>query len=143
MTSGDPMAGDRVTADDTVSGYRSHAHAYAQSGNTEKAVTGCHLSPAQPEGAVTGSGPAGIAAADRWGPFADGLDTAERVARLRSMRAIVHLTTGPRGDALARELRLAERDPARLPAAVAALDALAALDRRHVLASFARLLRTD
>lgn len=84
-----------------------------------------------------------IAAADRFGPFADGLDPAERLARLQAMRAIVHLTTGPRGDALAHELRLAERDPDRLPAAVAALDALAALDRRHVLASFARLHRTD
>ena len=46
-------------------------------------------------------------------------------------------------DELARELRLAEQDLAHLPAAVAALDRLAALDRRHVLASFARLLRTD
>ncbi|CAA2161169.1 hypothetical protein MBRA_06329 [Methylobacterium brachiatum] len=81
-----------------------------------------------------------IPAADRFGPFADSLDPAERLARLRSMRAIVHLTTGPRGDDLARELRLAEQDLAHLPAAVAAL---AALDRRHVLASFARLLRTD
>lgn len=84
-----------------------------------------------------------ISPADRWGPFADGLDPAERIARLRSMRAIVHLTTGPRGDELARELRLAEQDLAHLPAAVAALDRLAALDRRHVLASFARLLRAD
>ena len=84
-----------------------------------------------------------IASRNRFGPFADGLDPAERLARLRSMRAIVHLTTGPRGDALARKLHLAERDPAHLPDAVAALDALAALDRRHVLASFARLCRTD
>ena len=84
-----------------------------------------------------------ISSADRFGPFADGIDAAERLARLRSMRAIVNLATGPRGEALARELYRAERDPARLPAAVAALDALAALDRRHVLASFARLHRTD
>ncbi|WP_342111262.1 hypothetical protein [Methylobacterium sp. SI9] len=84
-----------------------------------------------------------IAAADRFGPFADGLDPAERLARLRSMRAIVNLTTGPRGETLARALHRAERDPVHLPAAVAALDALAALDRRHVLASFARLHRTD
>jgi hypothetical protein len=84
-----------------------------------------------------------ISAADQWGPFADGLDPAERLARLRSMRAITHLCCGPRGDDLARELRLAERDSSRLPAAVAALDRLAALDRRHVLASFARLYRAN
>ena len=87
-----------------------------------------------------------IASRDRFGPFADGLDPAERLARLRSMRAITNLCCGPRGEALARALNLAERDPAHLPAAVAALDALAALaalDRRHVLASFARLYRTD
>ncbi|MCJ2060670.1 hypothetical protein MKL09_29640 [Methylobacterium sp. J-048] len=78
-----------------------------------------------------------IPAADAWGPFRPDLDPAERLAQLRSMRAIVHLTTGPRGDALARELRLAEQDLAHLPAAVAALD------RRHALASFARLYRTD
>lgn len=84
-----------------------------------------------------------LAAADRFGPFADSLDPAERLARLRSMRAITNLCCGPRGEGLARALHLAERDAAHLPAAVAALDALAALDRRHVLASFARLYRTD
>lgn len=82
-----------------------------------------------------------ILSADRWGPFATDIDPAERLARLRSMRAIVHLCAGPRGDALARELRLAERDAARLTAALAELSRLAALDRRHILASFARLYR--
>ena len=84
-----------------------------------------------------------IPPADRFGPFADGLEPAERLARLRSMRAIYHMATGPRGDALARELRLAERYADRLPAALAAFGGLAALDRRHVLASFARLYRAD
>lgn len=83
-----------------------------------------------------------ISSGDRWGPFSDAIDAAERVARLRSLRAIVHLTTGPRGDALAQALRRSEGDPDHLPAALGALAALAPIDRRHVLASFARLHRS-
>lgn len=80
-----------------------------------------------------------IAPMDRWGPFADGIDNAERLARLRALRAITHLCAGPRGDRLAAELRRAEGDVSRLPTALAEIAALAALDRRQVLASFARL----
>lgn len=83
-----------------------------------------------------------IASADRFGPWSDRIDAAERLARLRSMRAIVRLTTGPRGDRLASELHQAERDAARLPAALAALDALAPIDRRQVLTTFAQLHRS-
>ncbi|GJE29532.1 hypothetical protein [Methylobacterium organophilum] len=83
-----------------------------------------------------------IAPADRFGPWAPDLDHAERLARLRSLRAITHLCTGSRGDRLAAELRQAEQDAARLPAALNELNALAALDRRQVLASFARLHRS-
>lgn len=83
-----------------------------------------------------------IAPADRWGPFRAEIDASERVAQLRALRTIVHLTTGPRGDALAHALHLSERDEDHLPAALAALDALAPIDRRHVLASFAHLHRT-
>ncbi len=82
-----------------------------------------------------------IAPADRWGPWAPDLDEAERKARLRCLRAVVHLNTGRRGDELADHLRRAERDPAALPLAVAALNRLAGLDRRHVLASYAALNR--
>lgn len=82
-----------------------------------------------------------IAPADRFGPWADDIDRAERLARLRSLRAIVRLTTGPRGDRLAGELHRAEHDASRLPAALAALDALAVLDRRQVLGSYAALHR--
>ncbi len=82
-----------------------------------------------------------IPPADRWGPFADSLDPAERLARLRSLRAIAHLCLGPRGDAFAGALHRSERDPDHMPAALRALDALAPLDRRQVLASFARLHR--
>lgn len=84
-----------------------------------------------------------IPARDSWGPFARGLDRAERVARLRELRAVVRLTCGPRGEPLAWHLRAAETAPERLGEALAAIDALAALDRRHVLASYAALNRSD
>ena len=83
-----------------------------------------------------------IPAADRFGPWADDIDRAERLARLRSLRAIVRLATGPRGEALADELHRAERDASRLPFALAALDRLASLDRRQVLGSYAALHRS-
>lgn len=82
-----------------------------------------------------------IPPADRWGPFADGIEPGERLARLRVLRAIAHLLLGRRGEALADMLRRAEADPAALAPAVAEINRLAALDRRHVLASFASLRR--
>lgn len=78
-----------------------------------------------------------IPTADRFGPWSDRIDGAERLARLRSLRAIVRLTTGPRGERLADLLHRAERDAAALVPALAALNRLVALDRRAVLASFA------
>ncbi|EHP94973.1 hypothetical protein MetexDRAFT_0138 [Methylorubrum extorquens DSM 13060] len=83
-----------------------------------------------------------IPPADRFGPWSDRIDVTERVARLRSLRAIVRLTTGPRGDRLADLLHHAEQDAAALVPALAALNHLAALDRRAVLTSFARLHRS-
>ena len=82
-----------------------------------------------------------IHAADQWGPFAPSLDLVERIGRLRTLRAIVHLTTGPRGQGAADLLRQAERDPAVLPRALDALTRMAANDRRHVWASYAALTR--
>lgn len=82
-----------------------------------------------------------IPACDQWGPFAPGLEAAEFRARLRALRAIAHLCLGPRGEHLTETLRLSEHDADRLPAALAAIDALASLDRRRVLATFARLHR--
>lgn len=78
---------------------------------------------------------------DAWGPFRPDIDPAERSARLRCLRAVVSLTTGSRGAGLADLLRRAEREPATLEPALAALNRLAALDRRHVLASYAALNR--
>lgn len=83
-----------------------------------------------------------IPAADRFGPWSDRIDAAERLARLRSLRAIVRFSTGPRGDRLAGLLHRAEQDAAALEPALAALNALASLDRRSVLASFAALHRS-
>jgi hypothetical protein len=79
--------------------------------------------------------------ADEFGPWARDLDPAERLARLRSMRAIVRLSCGPRGEALADQLHRAERDPAALPRAAEELNGLASIDRRSVLCSFAALHR--
>ncbi|MCJ2036470.1 hypothetical protein [Methylobacterium sp. J-068] len=80
-----------------------------------------------------------IPAADAWGPFAPDLDTAEHTARCRCLRAVVHLTTGPRGETATRLLHAAERDPDALSEAARALNALDACDKRHVWASYAKL----
>ena len=82
-----------------------------------------------------------IRPADQFGPWAADLDRTERVARLRSLRAIARLTLGPRGHAFVETLRVAETNEAALEAALRQLDALAALDRRSVLCSFAALHR--
>ena len=84
-----------------------------------------------------------IPASDAWCPFADGIEAGERTARLRCLRAIVHLTTGQRGRAAAEALRTAERDPTILPTALAEVMRLAPLDRRRVLASYAVLTRPE
>ena len=80
-----------------------------------------------------------IPASDRWGPFTADLDEPERIAWCRCLRAVVHLTTGPRGETAARLLQVAERDPTALPDAARALNAMDATDKRHVWASYAAL----
>lgn len=75
----------------------------------------------------------------RWGPFSpDALEPGERLARTRALRAIVRLLLGPRGAELAGELEAAERSGI-LDRAHAALERLAALDLRRVLASYGAL----
>ena len=66
-----------------------------------------------------------IPAADRWGPFADGIEAAEQ-----------------RAADLCRLLAAVETDPAALEQASYALNGLAGRDRRHVLASYAALHRS-
>ena len=78
---------------------------------------------------------------DRWGPFASGLSTCERIARTRAFRAITWLITGSRGAALDQALAGAETDESFLDQAHAALRRLASLDRRKVLSSYAALAR--
>lgn len=83
-----------------------------------------------------------MTAADRWGPFAQGLDPAEQRARLRALRQTTRLLIGPRGADLCRLLADAETDPAALEPACRALDRLAATDRRQILASYGALARS-
>jgi hypothetical protein len=90
---------------------------------------------------VTAAGPA-IASGDAWGPFAADLDPAERLARLRCLRAIVHLCCGPRGAAAERALAENETDPTRAVEALAAVYAMAPLDKKRVLCTYAALSRT-
>ncbi|WP_264051669.1 hypothetical protein [Methylobacterium flocculans] len=80
-----------------------------------------------------------IAPCDTWGPFAEGIDPAEQRARLRSLRALAKVYAGPRAAVVCRLLAQAETDPAALEPASVALNRLAPVDRRQILASFARL----
>lgn len=80
-----------------------------------------------------------IPAVDRWGPFADRIEPGERVARLRCLTAIAHLSCGPRAAELIGSLRQAEGNPDVLPTALGILNGLASLDRRRILASYAVL----
>lgn len=80
-----------------------------------------------------------IPTADAWGPFAPNLDPAERRARLRSLRALSRVYAGPRAATLCRFLAQAETDPDALEPASIEINRLAPLDRRAILASFARL----
>lgn len=78
---------------------------------------------------------------DRCGPWASDIDQCERRARLRSLRAIVRLLLGPRGDVLARAIHCAEEGAVSLDTLHAALSRLPSLDYRKVLASYAGLTR--
>lgn len=80
-----------------------------------------------------------IRPADAWGPFAPNIDPAEQRARLRSLRALAKVYAGPRAADACRLLAQAETDPAALEPASEALGRLAPIDRRQILASFARL----
>ena len=77
-----------------------------------------------------------------WGPFLSDLDPIERKARLRSLRALVKVLTGPRGEAVAFALLRAEisgEDPEMLAEAEAAFGRLGTVDRRRILSSLASL----
>ena len=79
---------------------------------------------------------------DPIGPWVPGIDPAERLARYRSLRALVQVfcgSTHPLVMALAR----AEADQSDEAAALAwqAMESMPALKRRHVLASMGELMR--
>jgi hypothetical protein len=74
-----------------------------------------------------------------WGPWAATIGEAERLARLRSLRAFVQMwgTTHP----FYRALYFAESgEPEDLQAAALELDRLPALSRRHVLGHYVTLI---
>lgn len=78
-----------------------------------------------------------IGRGDNWGPFHAAISHAERVARLRGLRAIVGLYCG-RMHPLVKALWLAETgDMVDLEGALLELDRLPALQRRRVLSSYA------
>ena len=64
------------------------------------------------------------------------VEAAELKARLRSMQMATRILCGPRARTLELALSAAERDEAALSEAMKALEALAPLDRRRVLASW-------
>ena len=77
------------------------------------------------------------------GPWAAKITDAERLARLRSLRAIVRVLAGPRGADLAAALKRAESYIEALADAADLLEQLPAVPLRHVLASYAELSRKD
>lgn len=79
--------------------------------------------------------------ADRWGPFADGLDPAERRARFRCLISVIHLLTGPRGKPAIEALRFAEATNSASADTMRAFMKLEPLDRRRVWASYAAINR--
>lgn len=72
-----------------------------------------------------------------YGQWRPGIDAAERRARLRSLRALAGVIAGPRADALYGLLLAAGTDDIGLDLAADALEDLAPLDLRRVLANYA------
>jgi hypothetical protein len=79
---------------------------------------------------------------DAFGPWAPGLDPAERLARLRSLRALVGVFCG-RAHPMVRALAAVEADPTDEAALMAwrALETMPSRSRRNVLCSLAELMK--
>ena len=75
-----------------------------------------------------------------FGPWSPSCEPAERMARLRAMRAMALLLARPHASFI-RALELGESNPTSLSEALALLEQLPALTRRRLLASYARLAR--
>lgn len=84
---------------------------------------------------------AGLEPARQFGPWALDLEPGERLARLRSLRALARVLVGPRAVELCELLHQAETDPAALVLAADVLDRLAPLDMRRLLSTYASLTR--
>ena len=85
--------------------------------------------------------PGGAAEVRRgFGPWTEDLTEAERLARLRSMRALATVFLGPNHE-FTSTLAAAENDPAAARRALEDLDRLAALPRRRILAVYAEIAR--
>lgn len=77
---------------------------------------------------------------DTWGPWAEAINAAERVARLRALRAFVQAFYGT-NHALNHALYWAESlEQADLDAAALELERLPARDRRKILSTYAALI---
>ncbi|MCW2244736.1 hypothetical protein M2352_000327 [Azospirillum fermentarium] len=75
---------------------------------------------------------------DQWGPFTPGIDPAERLARLRSLRSLASVLVHPNDAArLLSVLREAEANDNAAPQALDLINHLPALSRRRLLASYA------
>lgn len=81
---------------------------------------------------------------DAFGPWAPGLSDAEKLARYRSLRALVQVFAGP-DHPLVLALARAEADPSDEAAGLAweALMTLPTIRRRRILGSLATLTRTS
>lgn len=80
----------------------------------------------------------------RWGPFATGLGSAERKARLQALRMAVQLLCGLRGAEVRHRLLVAElalSGTEELAAAEAEFERLGSIDRRRVLSAYAASCR--
>lgn len=73
-----------------------------------------------------------------WGPFTAGIEPAERLARLRSLRAMAVLKCRHQRNFIA-ALKAAETDDGALSKAERAFELMPALTRRHLLASYAHM----
>jgi hypothetical protein len=74
-----------------------------------------------------------------FGPWAPDIDSTERLARTRSLRAIVLIFARPYASELLAALRDGETDPAALDRARRLFDRLPSRPRRHALATYAAL----
>ena len=78
---------------------------------------------------------------DHFGPWKLGLDPCERLARIRTFRALVRVLTGPRGAELDRALACAETDNSLLDRAFALLGRLGSIDQRKIISSYGALMK--